>query len=683
MTNQSTDNQSNAKKQKEKEETLRDDNTELAFKDAGHCSRNTHNLLLGLTVLGVVMGAVFGMLLRYMMVKDNAALTMVSFPGDILMRMLKMLILPLIISSLITGLAGLDARSSGRMGSRAMVYYMSTTVIAAILGVILVLGIHPGNPKLRGRTTSTGPKNQEVSSLDAFLDLIRNLFPENLMQACFQQVQTVLKQVPVAASNQSEPLLVNRKKLEYKWGMNVLGLIGFFITFGICLGRMGERGRIMCDFFNILNEIIMTMVSMIMWYSPVGIASLIAGKIAAIGDLEVVARQLGMYMVTVIVGLVIHGGLILPAIFFAITRKSPIIFYSGIFQAWITALGTASSAGTLPVTFRCLEENLKIDKRVTRFVLPIGATINMDGTALYEAVAAIFIAQMNDIALDAGQIITVSMTATLASVGAASIPSAGLVTMLLILTAVGLPTQDISLLIAVDWLLDRMRTSINVVGDSFGAGIVDHLSKAELAEFDAVEKLPTEEELDFIPPPPILTEMDLIDPFKPPELPPRSPRPPKLNHHSHVFSQSQSITHSPSCSIRSPSPHSVRSPSPRSVCSHSPRPFRTHSPRLLHRTEPGYCPLPSHDNQVSTLPRSHRERDRERDRHRDRERDPERDRHRDRERDRDRERERLRRESETEEEEDRDRVLSEVSDGEESDDTAYDRRCAIPLADLP
>ncbi|MEQ2213926.1 Excitatory amino acid transporter 2, partial [Xenoophorus captivus] len=152
-------------------------------------------------------------------------------------------------------------------------------------------------------------------------------------------------------------------------------------------------------------------------YSPVGIASLIAGKIAAIGDLETVARQLGMYMVTVIVGLVIHGGLILPAIFFAITRKSPFTFYSGIFQAWITALGTASRYDnrpkasicewTLPVTFRCLEENLKIDKRVTRFVLPIGATINMDGTALYEAVAAIFIAQMNDITLDGGQIITV------------------------------------------------------------------------------------------------------------------------------------------------------------------------------------------------------------------------------------------------------------------------------------
>uniref|UniRef100_A0A3Q3WGE1 Amino acid transporter n=1 Tax=Mola mola TaxID=94237 RepID=A0A3Q3WGE1_MOLML len=603
MTNQSAANQSNANKLKEKEGSQRDDNTEVAYKDAGHCSRNSHNLLLGLTVMGVVMGVVFGMLLRYMKVKDSAALTMVSFPGEILMRMLKMLILPLIISSLITGLAGLDARSSGRMGSRAMVYYMSTTVIAAILGVILVLGIHPGNPKLRGGGTSNAsatPRTQEVSSLDAFLDLIRNLFPENLVQACFQQVQTVLKGVPEPAPNQTQPILVTRKKLEYKWGMNVLGLIGFFITFGICMGRMGERGKVMCDFFNILNEIIMTMVSMIMWYSPVGIASLIAGKIAAIGDLEVVARQLGMYMVTVMVGLLIHGGLILPAIFFATTRKSPFTFYSGIFQAWITALGTASSAGTLPVTFRCLEENLRIDKRVTRFVLPIGATINMDGTALYEAVAAIFIAQMNDIALDGGQIVTVSMTATLASVGAASIPSAGLVTMLLILTAVGLPTQDISLLIAVDWLLDRMRTSINVVGDSFGAGIVDHLSKAELAQLDAAEMqmLPQEEELDFIPPPPILTEMDLVDPFKPPELPPRSPRPPKQNHDSHALTQSHSLTYSPSRSVRSPSPHSIRSPSPRSVCSHSPRPFRTHSPCLLRRTEPGYCALPSHDNQV-------------------------------------------------------------------------------------
>ncbi|KAL0993320.1 hypothetical protein UPYG_G00106080 [Umbra pygmaea] len=419
-----------------------------------YCGFLVRNSLLAFTILGVVAGSLLGALLRYLSVVETNTLMLVSFPGDILMRMLKMLILPLIISSLITGLAGLDARSSGRMGSRAMIYYMTTTVIAAILGVILVLGIHPGNPKLRGGDQEQSQEqNQEVSSLDAFMDLIRNLFPENLVQACFQQVQTVAKTVSVMPSNQTEPVEVKVKKLEFKWGMNVLGLIGFFITFGIFMGKMGEKGKLMSEFFNILNEIIMKMVGMIMWYSPIGIASLISGKIAAIGDLEVVARQLGMYMVTVMVGLVIHGGIILPLIFFVITRKNPFTFYSGIFQAWITALGTASSAGTLPVTFRCLEENLKIDKRVTRFVLPIGATINMDGTALYEAVAAIFIAQMNDISLDAGQIVTVSMTATLASVGAASIPSAGLVTMLLILTAVGLPTQDISLLIAVDWLL--------------------------------------------------------------------------------------------------------------------------------------------------------------------------------------------------------------------------------------
>ncbi|XP_016395482.1 solute carrier family 1 member 9 isoform X1 [Sinocyclocheilus rhinocerous] len=663
MTNKHLGNQTSAALQM-------DNGVEAELKDNTNqqCGWFSRNLLLALTLLGVIAGTVLGMMLRYVPDLDTNTLMLISFPGDILMRMLKMLILPLIISSLITGLAGLDARSSGRMGSRAMVYYMSTTVIAAVLGVILVLGIHPGNPKLRSGQVSSAPKNQEVSSLDAFLDLIRNLFPENLVQACFQQVQTVLKKVAVPVQNQTEPILVNSKKLEMKWGINVLGLIGFFITFGICMGKMGERGKLMCDFFNILNEIIMKMVSMIMWYSPVGIASLICGKIAAIGDLEVVARQLGMYMVTVIVGLVIHGGLILPVIFFAVTRKNPFTFYSGIFQAWITALETASSAGTLPVTFRCLEENLKIDKRVTRFVLPIGATINMDGTALYEAVAAIFIAQMNDISLDGGQIVTVSMTATLASVGAASIPSAGLVTMLLILTAVGLPTQDISLLIAVDWLLDRMRTSINVVGDSFGAGIVDHLSRAELAVIDG--EIPLSDEV-FVPPPPLLTEIDLIDPLKPPELPPRSPRPSKLNHHAPSLtpsqSQSHSIPHSPP-SVRSPSPHSIRSPSPRSVCSHSPRPFRTHSPRLLRRTEPGYCALPTHDNQITTLPRGFRERGR------DRERDRERARLRERERDKG---------SETEEDEEKERMMDEVSDGEESDDTAYDRRHNIPHCDLP
>jgi len=194
---------------------------------------------------------------------------------------------------------------------------------------------------------------------------------------------------------------------------------------------------------------------------------------------------LGLYMLTVITGLIIHAVITLPAIYFAVTRKNPLTFFKGMLQAWVTALGTASSAATLPVTFRCLEENNHIDKRVTRFVLPVGATVNMDGTALYEAVAAIFIAQMNDIDFHFGQIVIVSLTATAASIGAASVPSAGLVTMLLVLTALGLPTKDISMIIAVDWFLDRIRTSINVLGDAFGAGVVYHLSKAELDKWDA------------------------------------------------------------------------------------------------------------------------------------------------------------------------------------------------------
>uniref|UniRef100_H3CW43 Amino acid transporter n=1 Tax=Tetraodon nigroviridis TaxID=99883 RepID=H3CW43_TETNG len=450
------------------------------------CDKIMKNMVLTLTILGVFLGSIAGMLLRHISPLPAEVIMIIAFPGEILMRMLKMLVLPLVVSSLVTatGLAGLDAKSSGRLGTRAMVYYMSTTVIAAVLGVVLVLLIHPGNPKLKANL-GQGKKNDDVSSVDAFLDLIRNLFPENLVQACFQQIQTVTTKVPVPTNRTKGPSQFTVKRsLQFKGGMNVLGKSGFFVAFGVIMGKMGEKAKLMLDFFNVLNDIVMRLFSAIMWYSPLGIACLICGKIISIADLEVVAKQLGMYMITVIVGLIIHGGIFLPTIYFVIVRKNPFKFFMGIFQAWVTALGTASSAGTLPVTFRCLEENLGIDKRVTRFVLPVGATINMDGTALYEAVAAIFIAQMNGIALDWGQIVTVSMTATLASVGAASIPSAGLVTMVLILTAVGLPTQDISLLVAVDWLLDRFRTSVNVVGDSYGAGIVYHLSKHELDSFD-------------------------------------------------------------------------------------------------------------------------------------------------------------------------------------------------------
>ncbi|XP_069696629.1 excitatory amino acid transporter-like isoform X1 [Periplaneta americana] len=447
------------------------------------------NLLLALTVGGVVVGVLVGFLGRLARFSDESIM-LVSFPGEILMRLLKMFILPLIISSLVSGMAQLDARSSGRMGSRALLYYITTTILAAIVGIFMVLIIHPGDPSIKTRVEG-GSTDTKVSTLDAILDIVRNLFPDNLMQACFQQVQTTYKKVnkPLVFhepnSSDDSPGFILKPQLVYKDGTNVMGMIVFCLAFGLLAGQMGAKGRLMVDFFVVLNDIVMKLVGVVMWYSPFGILCLIAGKIMSIENLAATAQQLGLYMITVILGLLLHALITLPGIYYIFTRKNPAVFFQGMLQAWVTALGTASSAATLPITFRCLEENNKIDPRVTRFVVAVGATVNMDGTALYEAVAAIFIAQMNGIPLGIGEVITVSLTATLASIGAASIPSAALITMLLVLSALGLPTSDISLLFAVDWLLDRIRTSINVLGDAYGAGIVYHMSKDELDRMDA------------------------------------------------------------------------------------------------------------------------------------------------------------------------------------------------------
>lgn len=463
------------------------------------------NLLLVLTILSVICGIVLGCFMRYASYDDDFVM-LIGFPGELLMRMLKMLILPLITSSMISGLAQLDAASSGRMGSRAIAYYFGTTLLAAILGIVLVILIHPGNPKIKQEAMkSIKDTDTKVSTLDAMLDLIRNMFPENLLQAAFSNVKTEfvlgdqidlrrvkdlkslnwdrIQNVTDAKTNTTEYYRLVRS-YPYKDGSNILGLIVFCTAFGIICGKLGSEAETMIRFFVILNEIVMRLVVICMWYSPIGIASLIIAKILAIQDMYTMAQQLGLYMLTVITGLLIHAIITLPGIYFIVTRKNPFTFFKGMLQAWVTALGTASSAATLPITFRCLEENNHIDKRVTRFVLPVGATVNMDGTALYEAVAAIFIAQMNAVEFNIGQIIIVSLTSTAASIGAASVPSAGLVTMLLVLTALGLPTKDISMIIAVDWFLDRIRTSINVLGDAYGAGVVYHLSKEELEKWD-------------------------------------------------------------------------------------------------------------------------------------------------------------------------------------------------------
>ncbi|KAK9408601.1 excitatory amino acid transporter 1 [Crotalus adamanteus] len=427
-----------------------------------------------------------------------------SFPGELLMRMLQMLVLPLIVSSLVTGVSALDSKASGKMGLRAVVYYMSTTIIAVLIGIIMVVIIHPGKGS-KEKMHREG-KIVRVTAADAFLDLIRNMFPPNLVEACFKQFKTNYEErvhhthddsnetsVLVGIINNVTEAVENLTQMKKEIipvpggvnGVNALGLVVFSISFGLVIGNMKEQGRALREFFDSLNEAIMRLVALIMWYAPFGILFLIAGKIVEMEDMGVIGGQLAMYTVTVIIGLLIHAIIVLPLLYFFITRKNPWVFIGGLLQALITALGTSSSSATLPITFKCLEENNGVDKRITRFVLPVGATINMDGTALYEALAAIFIAQVNNMDLNFGQIITISITATAASIGAAGIPQAGLVTMVIVLTSVGLPTDDITLIIAVDWFLDRLRTTTNVLGDSIGAGIVEHLSRHELRNKDA------------------------------------------------------------------------------------------------------------------------------------------------------------------------------------------------------
>ncbi|XP_044150565.1 excitatory amino acid transporter 1 [Bufo gargarizans] len=453
------------------------------------------------TVIAVIVGIILGFSVRsYKM--SFREIKYFSFPGELLMRMLQMLVLPLIVSSLVTGMAALDSKASGKMGLRAVVYYMTTTIIAVIIGIIIVVIIHPG--KGTKENMHREGKIEQVTAADAFMDLIRNMFPPNMVEACFKQFKTnyqkklfkiyapknesVLTEVMNNVSDAMASLATFREEVVpvpgSVNGVNALGLVVFSMCFGLVIGNMKEQGKPLKDFFDCLNEAIMRLVTVIMWYAPLGILFLIAGKIAEMEDMGVVGGQLGMYTITVIIGLLIHAIIVLPLLYFLVTRKNPWVFIGGLIQALVTALGTSSSSATLPVTFRCLEENNKVDKRVTRFVLPVGATINMDGTALYEALAAIFIAQVNNYDLNFGQILTISITATAASIGAAGIPQAGLVTMVIVLTSVGLPTEDITLIIAVDWFLDRLRTTTNVLGDSLGAGIVEHLSRHELKQAD-------------------------------------------------------------------------------------------------------------------------------------------------------------------------------------------------------
>ncbi|XP_054538910.1 excitatory amino acid transporter 5 isoform X3 [Pan troglodytes] len=332
------------------------------------CRRNG---LLILSVLSVIVGCLLGFFLRTRHLSPQE-ISYFQFPGELLMRMLKMMILPLVVSSLMSGLASLDAKTSSRLGVLTVAYYLWTTFMAVIVGIFMVSIIHPGSAAQKETTEQSG--KPIMSSADALLDLIRNMFPANLVEATFKQYRTkttpVVKSPKVAPEEapprriliygvQEEngshvqnfaldltppPEVVYKSEPGTSDGMNVLGIVFFSATMGIMLGRMGDSGAPLVSFCQCLNESVMKIVAVAVWYFPFGIVFLIAGKILEMDDPRAVGKKLGFYSVTVVCGLVLHGLFILPLLYFFITKKNPIVFIRGILQALLIALATSSSA---------------------------------------------------------------------------------------------------------------------------------------------------------------------------------------------------------------------------------------------------------------------------------------------------------------------------------------------------
>lgn len=373
----------------------------------------------------------------------------IKFLGAIFVNALQLVAILLIIFSIIVGISSLgDIRKSGKMLGKTMVYFLATTGIAVLIGMILVNIIRPGAGVERFGVhipDIVAPGNEK-----GLTDIILSIVPGNIFSAA------------------SEGAL--------------LGLIIFSMILGGALTTLGSAGKIVFDMLDALNKAMMKIIQMIMFYAPVGILALIGGIVAENHDtVRQLISGLGLYTLTVVLGLIIQGAVILPVILKIIGKQDPIKYLRNMGQALTTAFTTASSIAALPLTMEAVIEKNKIDKRVGSFVLPLGAGVNFNGTALYEAVAAIFIAQVYGIDLSVGQQAIVFITAALVSFGAAAIPHAGTITMTLVLSAVGLPKETIGLIWVADWLLDRCRTTVNIWGDAVGCAVIAETAEIKIA----------------------------------------------------------------------------------------------------------------------------------------------------------------------------------------------------------
>lgn len=396
---------------------------------------NNKKIVLYGMFAGMILGALCGWLF-------GERMSVVSWMGTLFLNALKMIIVPLIISSMIVGITQLgDVRKIGPTGLKTLLYYLATTGIAVFIGIVLVNIIRPGE----GIDVAAVQSAQSVSVQQdgVFMGVLLSIIPANLFKAMVD--------------------------------MDILPLIFFSLLLGGVLTTMGERSKIVIDFFAVINEAIMKIINIIMLFAPLGVFGLVAGKFAAVGGGDAFVAELvklGKYSITVISGLMIHSVVILPLILALFARRNVRQYASNMASALTTAFSTGSSSATLPVTMECVEEKNNVSPLAAGFVLPLGATINMDGTSLYEAVAAMFIAQAYGIDLSLPQQVIIFLTATLAGIGAAAIPQAGLVTMAIVLQAVDLPLEGIGTILAIDWFLDRCRTTVNVWGDAVGAAVI-------------------------------------------------------------------------------------------------------------------------------------------------------------------------------------------------------------------
>jgi len=448
------------------------------------------NLLLILTISGVVLGVILGLSLRPLE-PSATAIMLIAYPGELFIRMLKLMILPLVIASLISGSASLNANLNGSIVAKTVGYFLATSFFNAVLGILLAIVLQPGS-YLAGQqlSYSKAAENPNANIMDGFLDLGRNIFPDNLFEASFKQVQTVYREetLPVYAPNSTEVIDTTTelvRKVHTRHGTNTLGVIVFCLVFGTVLGSMGKRAAPVANFFSIVDEVVLKIVTAIMWLSPVGVASVIMSKILSVAELATVMSTLALFIVTCVVGILLYQIVFQNLLYLIIVRKNPFKFYFNLLEAWVTAFATASTAATLPITFRCMNDKCGVDPRISRFVLPIGATVNMDGTALFVSVGSVFIAQISERSLDIGEYFTIAVTATAASVASASVPSAALFLILIVLSAVNLPAHDVSLFFTVDWLVDRFRTTNNLLGDCYTAAVVEKWSREALDAMDA------------------------------------------------------------------------------------------------------------------------------------------------------------------------------------------------------